>query len=211
MATRSTIALEFADGSVSQVYCHWDGYLSGVGAQLEEYYTDPFLLQELIDGGDMSSIGEHYTLRGESIEDTCARRFQTVDEYFADCQQEEYDYILRPVDGKGVWFVRCYATDGEWVELSKAFELELLPSNRNRSLCLDLGREVTMALETGITLTVYADVDYRYEVNVADEIDLTYKEDGRDRDLRIGFGSLDEMEAVARAMLNAVKLARDSG
>ena len=27
MATRSTIALEFADGSVGQVYCHWDGQI----------------------------------------------------------------------------------------------------------------------------------------------------------------------------------------
>ena len=124
MGTRSTIALEFADGSVSQVYCHCDGYLSGVGAQLEEYYTDPFRLQELIDGGDMSSIGEHYTLRGESIEDTCARRYQNVDEYFADCQQEEYDYILRCIDGKAVWFVRCYSTDGEWVTMEEAARME---------------------------------------------------------------------------------------
>ena len=31
MGTRSTIALEFADGTVGQVYCHWDGYLSKIG------------------------------------------------------------------------------------------------------------------------------------------------------------------------------------
>ena len=121
MATRSTIALEFADGSVSLDYCHWDGYLDGVGAELQSGYTDPFRLQELIDGGDMSSIGEPYTARGEELN---IRRYQTVDEYFADCQQEEYDYILRPVDGKGVWFVRCYATDGEWVTLEQAAKAE---------------------------------------------------------------------------------------
>lgn len=124
MGTRSTIALEFADGSVSQVYCHWDGYLSGVGAQLESDYSDPFALQELIDGGDMSCIGEPYTARGESIEDTCARRYQNIDEYFAECQQEEYDYILRCVDGKAVWFVRCYSTDGEWVTMEEAAQRE---------------------------------------------------------------------------------------
>jgi hypothetical protein len=53
MGTRSTIALEFADGTVEQVYCHWDGYLSGVGAELQSDYMDPFALRDLIDDGDM--------------------------------------------------------------------------------------------------------------------------------------------------------------
>ncbi len=125
MATRSTIAIEYADGSVSQVYCHWDGYLSGVGTQLVEDYSDPFLLvDEVINGGDMSCIGEPYTNRGEDYEDTKARRFQSFDEYVAECQQEEYDYILRPVAGKGVWFVRCYATEGKWVSFEEARKAE---------------------------------------------------------------------------------------
>lgn len=124
MSTRSTIALEFADGSVSQVYCHFDGYLDGVGDDLVRGYSDPFELRELIDGGDMSCIGEPYTDRGESIEDTCARRFQNFDEYVAECQQEEYDYILRPVNGKATWFVRCYATGDEWVTIEKARKME---------------------------------------------------------------------------------------
>jgi len=124
MGTRSTIALEFADGSVSQVYCHFDGYLDGVGAQLVSDYSNPFELRNLIDQGDMSSIGEPYTDRGESIEDTAACRFQNFDEYVAECEQEEYDYILRNVDGKAVWFVRCYATGSEWVTIKQAAKAE---------------------------------------------------------------------------------------
>ena len=57
MATRSTIALEFADGTVQQVYCHWDGYLDNNGKILFENYTDAFKLRELIDLGDLSSLG----------------------------------------------------------------------------------------------------------------------------------------------------------
>ncbi len=121
MATRSTIALEFADGSVSQVYCHWDGYLSGVGRELVKDYSDPFELKELIEQGDMSSIGSPYTDRGEEL---VVRRYQHFDEYVAECQQEEYDYILRPVEGKAVWFVRCYATDGKWVTYAEAQRIE---------------------------------------------------------------------------------------
>jgi hypothetical protein len=57
MGTRSTIALEFADGTVQQVYCHWDGYLDHNGKILAEHYSDPFVLRDLIDMGDMSSLG----------------------------------------------------------------------------------------------------------------------------------------------------------
>jgi hypothetical protein len=121
MATRSTIALEFADGTVQQVYCHWDGYLSGVGQQLVEDYSDPFELRDLIDGGDMSTIGEPYTDRGEEL---CIRKFKDFADYAKNGQDEEYDYILRPVDGKAVWFVRCYSTDGKWVTMAEAFKME---------------------------------------------------------------------------------------
>jgi hypothetical protein len=56
MGTRSTIALEFADGTVQQVYCHWDGYLEHNGAILKEHYLNPFKLRDLIDLGDLSSL-----------------------------------------------------------------------------------------------------------------------------------------------------------
>jgi hypothetical protein len=125
MGTRSTIAIEFADASVSQIYCHWDGYLENNGQILRDNYTDPFKVRELIDLGDFSSLRETveetregaYSQRGE---DCGARRYMNVDEYFAECQQEEYDYILRNIEGKATWFVRCYASDGKWVTMSEA-------------------------------------------------------------------------------------------
>jgi len=146
MGTRSTIALEYADGTVGQVYCHWDGYLAHNGAILAEHYSDPFKLRELIDLGDLSSlrpnIGEkhafsQFELRAEEVagykaltEDMCtfygrdrgesgcvARSYKNADEYFDTCQQEEYDYILRT---DGVWYVRCYTTDGVWMTMAEA-------------------------------------------------------------------------------------------
>ena len=121
MSTRSTIALEFADGTVQQVYCHFDGYLSGVGAELRSDYTDPFALRELIDGGDMSSIGSPYTDRGEEL---YVRKFRDFNDYAANGQDEEYDYILRCVEGKAVWFVRCYASEGRFVTFEQAREAQ---------------------------------------------------------------------------------------
>jgi len=148
MGTRSTIALEFADGTVEQVYCHWDGYLAYNGEILAEHYSDPFKLQKLIDLGDLSSlkpeIGEkhafsEFELRAEEVagykiltenwctfytrdrgEDCPARKYKNADEYFDCSQQEEYDYILRNVEGTATWFVRCYTTDGKWLTLAEA-------------------------------------------------------------------------------------------
>ena len=77
MGTRSTIALEFADGTVEQVYCHWDGYLSHNGQILQKHYSDPFVLQKLIDLGDISSLGKEigekhafsqFELRAEEVQ-----------------------------------------------------------------------------------------------------------------------------------------------
>jgi hypothetical protein len=123
MSTRSTIALEFADGTVQQIYCHFDGYLSGVGAELRSDYSDPFALRDLIDEGDTSTIGSPYSERGE---DCPARKFRDFNDYAANGQDEEYDYILRCVDGKATWFVRCYATEGRFVSFETAREMEAL-------------------------------------------------------------------------------------
>lgn len=67
-------------------------------------------------------------------------------------------------------------------------------------------------IETGVTLEVYADLDYFYEIHVGGEYTLTYKEKHADKlgdKVYVGFGSLEEMEAVAKAMLRAVKTARE--
>ena len=57
MATRSTIAIQREDGTVAQVYAHWDGYLEGNGALLVNYYNTPEKVEELIAQGDISSLG----------------------------------------------------------------------------------------------------------------------------------------------------------
>ena len=57
MATRSTIAKEFEDGTIKQVYCHWDGYFDGVGTTLLKHYTNNEKLDQLLELGDISRLG----------------------------------------------------------------------------------------------------------------------------------------------------------
>ncbi len=123
MGTRSTIALEFADGTVEQVYCHWDGYLSNNGQILQNYYMNPFKVKQLLALGGFSSLdttvegtaATAYTQRGEDIS---IEKFKDFADYKANHQYEEYEYILRNIDGKAVWFVSDH--DGAFVELAQA-------------------------------------------------------------------------------------------
>lgn len=60
MSTRSRIGMKMPDGTIKSIYCHWDGYPEGVGKVLEKYYNDPKKIEELLDLGDISSLGSHY-------------------------------------------------------------------------------------------------------------------------------------------------------
>jgi hypothetical protein len=139
MATRSTIALEYADGTVGQVYCHWDGYLDNNGKILLKHYQDPFKLRTLMDLGDLSSLrpsvgvqhsfddrdaGENECTfygrdRGES--GTEAKTFKDFADYAENHQHEEYEYILRK---DGLWYVKAY--DRPYVLLADAIADELI-------------------------------------------------------------------------------------
>ena len=147
MGTRSTIALEYADGTVEQVYCHWDGYLEHNGQILLKHYSNPFILRDLIDLGDISSLKptigtkhafSHFELRAEEVAEykvltenmttfygrdrgetgTSAKKFASYEDYLLNHQYEEYDYILRNDNGVAVWFVCDH--DGAYVTLESA-------------------------------------------------------------------------------------------
>lgn len=59
MATRSRIGIENEDGTVSSVYCHWDGYPSNNGRILVAHYTDREKVKELISLGAISALKEN--------------------------------------------------------------------------------------------------------------------------------------------------------
>ena len=56
MATRSRIAIENTDGTVTSIYCHWDGYPEGLGDTLLGHYTDPEKVKALIALGSISYV-----------------------------------------------------------------------------------------------------------------------------------------------------------
>jgi hypothetical protein len=131
MGTRSTIAIENADGTVTGIYCHWDGYLSHNGRILAENYTDEASVRELIALGDLSSLGETVGIktdfsnpadgqcvaygrdRGETGVE--ARVFNSHADLIENAGQE-FDYLFVPGTG---WQVNTYS--GIY-DLAKALE-----------------------------------------------------------------------------------------
>jgi hypothetical protein len=82
MGTRSRIGVMHGD-KVKSIYCHWDGYLEGVGATLLKHY-DSAKANHLVALGDMSSlqadIGEKHAFSKFDLPTEEVEAFQTLTE-----------------------------------------------------------------------------------------------------------------------------------
>lgn len=72
MSTRSCIITKTETGYAG-IYCHFDGYLEGVGQTLLKHYQDPSKVARLIALGDISSLGER-------VEPTGAHSFENPED-----------------------------------------------------------------------------------------------------------------------------------
>ena len=143
MATRSTIAVEHADGTVSQVYCHWDGYLSHNGQILVDHYDTQEKAEQLVSFGSMGSLRPkcipdpaktHSSINPQDDVTTYYGRdngepfvvpslYPTVDNYKRNLQCEEYDYLFT----EGQWEVsngRGYELVAQALEVAKLKETD---------------------------------------------------------------------------------------
>jgi len=56
-STRSYIGIKYKNGIIEYVYCHFDGYVKGVGNILLKHYSDFKKIKELINLGNISILG----------------------------------------------------------------------------------------------------------------------------------------------------------
>ena len=120
MSTRSLISV--LDGTVIYTsYCHFDGYLSGVGETLVEHYDNLLCAKKLVMGGDMRSVEdevEHiYRYEGS----TGPRVYGGIDMPAAlyNCGQE-YEYFFR----NGAWYYREEGTQSWYNVAEELFGVE---------------------------------------------------------------------------------------
>jgi hypothetical protein len=58
MATRSLIGKQNADGTITNIYCHWDGYPEHNGVILQEHYSSPTKVDQLLALGNLSYLSD---------------------------------------------------------------------------------------------------------------------------------------------------------
>jgi hypothetical protein len=97
MATRSNIGAIQEDGTIKAIYCHWDGYPEHVGATLAEHYDSPAKVAELLNLGDISSLGEDvstvesYASRGET--GTGARTYKDQEDWKQSAEDSGCEFL----------------------------------------------------------------------------------------------------------------------
>ena len=123
MGTRSKIAIENADGTVTAIYCHWDGYPEGNGKTLAENYQHREKVQQLIDLGSISSLHEFVFPEGEHSfdkpEDDVTVAYHR--DRGEDLRKEQYDsaedYLLSDVEEWGYLFT----SEGKWIYVNGSY------------------------------------------------------------------------------------------
>jgi hypothetical protein len=102
MSTHAYIGVENAEGTIYAIYCHFDGYLDGVGADLVQNYNSLSAALSLVADGDCRCPGEPYKNRpGEVWDDIKPREHADLAEFFEGKKQAagHYAYLF---------------TEGEW-------------------------------------------------------------------------------------------------
>jgi hypothetical protein len=124
MATRSLIGVMHGD-KCKAVYCHFDGYLEGVGKTLLENY-DSAKANHLVSLGDISVLAENIVIP-EFVEHSFENRAEGITVFYGRDRGEtgidfkvfhDYDEVLDFADGcmleyyyimkDGVWYVADY-------------------------------------------------------------------------------------------------------
>ena len=96
MSTHSGIGIKRKDGSVDATYCHFDGYLDGVGKNLNNFFRDANKVSNLVSMGDLRSISDSGDV--EAFDDEVGfnnKHFRSVEEFLqSDLGSEEFVYVF---------------------------------------------------------------------------------------------------------------------
>lgn len=118
MSTHAAIILKTKNGKYRGIYCHFDGYKEGVGYTLLDHYNNYEKINELINLGDISCLGERINPIGKHTfdspeeettiaymrdrgEEGCEARESDVLEDIIDDIDPEYYYVFE----NGKWYI----------------------------------------------------------------------------------------------------------
>lgn len=139
MSTNSKIGIQNTDGTVSAIYCHWDGYPQHNGVMLTEHYKNREKVQQLINLGSISSLGKYVFPEGEHDfnkpedgttvayhrdrgEDLIIEQYSSVEEYLKG-DLREYGYLFT-ADNEWIWVDGDYSPSDRVKYAKKCSEIE---------------------------------------------------------------------------------------
>ena len=136
MATRSIIGQVQRNGKIKAIYCHWDGYVEYVGQTLANFYDTDEKVSELIELGDLSTLGPNIgekhsqedVLKGNGTMTTAygrdleregseAQEFSSVEEFIEYGRNVDAEFLYLFEDGEG-W--NYLTTRVQWQEIRRA-------------------------------------------------------------------------------------------
>lgn len=145
MSTRSEIGILNNDGTVTSIYCHWDGYPEYNGEILCEYYTNNKVVNELISNGDLSSLSKninpntnlehnfenspkdvcvyYHRDRGEKWESVKPVTYKDINDWEKQIKQgwQEYMYLFK----SGEWYFTNLYNEIVWKKLKTYLNKEI--------------------------------------------------------------------------------------
>ena len=104
MSTHATIAVMHKDGTITQIYCHRDGYLEHCGVTLNTHYNTLSKAEELVHLGHLLDLDDtiEYCVNLDDFS-TKFYIFKSYRDYEQNGRFEEYNYLFKN-DGWEVTF-----------------------------------------------------------------------------------------------------------
>jgi hypothetical protein len=124
MSTRSYIGIRNTDASVDYIYCHFDGYPEHNGAILREHYSNINRVNELLNLGDLSVLGQFIGEKQDfdkRIKDNCLAYGRDRGEENVSKKNGGYDELITSQDVSYV-----YIFDGDYWECHNTWNPELI-------------------------------------------------------------------------------------
>ena len=120
MGTHAMIGVVNDNGSVTATYCHYDGYLEGVGRTLVDHYSHPIEAVSVSLIGYLSALEPniHNSIANAVHKDQPVALYTSVQEYMdegCDTAGAEYLYLF---DGDAWFYSSRYAEDTRFEEVA---------------------------------------------------------------------------------------------
>lgn len=125
MSTKAAIGIENADGTITGIFCYYDGYLEGVGQILNKHYTKESTVKHLIENGNIKYLGDNvwateYFIREHKELNNKSQTLSNVQDFERYFNNIPYFYIF----SKNKWICRQNSNELlNYCDLSNTIEL----------------------------------------------------------------------------------------